>query len=221
MNAAQIEHIKLSSYYIPGLVESETKGLMVEMLKAIEQETNIRFELTLMPTARVQHSFLVGKTYGYFPELEDFRPPESCRTVSFMQKKIVAFTRKDSLPIKAVADLEGKKVGAVTGYSYGINIINNSKINLQRVANEQANIKKLLSGRIDVVVGDLDSTVNAINELKMEDQIHFDPAQPIDLLDVYFVFPSHDDGKLHCEMVSNGIEKLRKRGALLVWFGYQ
>lgn len=221
ISAQHVEHVKLSSYYIPGLVENNGTGIMIDMLKRIEQEQHIVFDLTIMPTARVQHGFKQNKIYGYFPELEEFQPENSCRTAAFMQKKIITITLAQAPVIKNVKALEGKRVGAVTGYSYGENIVGNPNIEIQRVADDKANLRKLLSGRIDVILGDGDSTVNAIKELSIADKVNFDVAEPINLLDVFFVFPEHSFGKLNCDMVSKGIEKLRSRGELLTWFGYQ
>ncbi|WP_286264107.1 substrate-binding periplasmic protein [Thalassotalea atypica] len=218
-HCTNIEHIDISSYYIPGLVESESKGVMIDMLRKLEQVQQIKFNLSLMPTVRVQKSFQTGAVYSYFPELEEFRPLPSCRTVSFMQKKIIAITRRGEPPILDASDLEGKRVGAVKGYSYGLAIINNENIALHRVNNDTVNLQKLFAGRIDVIIGDVHSTIAAIKQSKMVAQLEYDVDRPVALLDVFFVFPDHGYGKIHCEQVSKGIEILKEQGDLKRWFG--
>lgn len=218
---AVAEKVKMTSYYIPGLVDSPTEGIMVEMLQAIEKQSDLEFELNLMPTARVQRSFVAGKIYSYFPELEEFRPIDSCRTDSFMKKAIIAVNLKDKPQITSIEQLEGLKVGAVTGFSYGLDVISNENIELIRVDNDKTNLKKLFAGRIDAIVGDIHSTVNAINELDVADKLNFDIAKPIDLLDVFFVFPKTEQGNRQCLQVSTALKQLRINGDLFRWFGYR
>ena len=215
------DNVALTSYYIPGLVDNPQRGVMVDMLRALEQQSDLSFQLTLMPTARVQQSFVKNRIYSYFPELEEFRPVNSCRTASFMKKAIIAVNLKGKPPISHVSQLEGLRVGAVTGYSYGKAIVKNPAITLERVDNDKTNLQKLLAGRIDAIAGDIHSTVNAIKELQLEDKVNVDIDQPVALLDVFFVFQNTTQGKAHCEKVSTAIEKLRKQGDLFNWFGYR
>lgn len=214
--------LPIQSYYIPGLVEDNKTGRFIDVLRLIEQQENVKFEVSIAPTRRVQIDFAVGATFGYFPELEENRPAQgSCRTSAFMQKQIVAFVRKGDALISNVSQLEGKEVGGVSGYSYGLDIVNNPNINLQLVADDRANIKKLLSGRIDIIIGDIHSTVNALKKTNTYDKVEFDSKQAVSHLDVFFLFQDTSEGLRACEVVSSGIEKLRKKGELLTRFGYQ
>ena len=215
------ETIKLSSYYIPGLVENSKQGKMIELLKAIEQQSDFQFDLEILPIRRVQLWFKFEKISGYFPELEEFRPANSCRTDAFMQKAIIAVTRKNDQLITDVKQLRGRKVGAVSGYSYGLNIISDPEIILERVESDDVNLKKLMSGRIDVIIGDAHSTLAAIKKAKLENELRFDDQHPINLLDVFFVFLPDLAGENRCTYLSEEIQKLRADGTLFRLFGYR
>jgi len=215
------EKIALHSYFIPGLVESPTQGLLIDMLKEIEQQGVLNFEVSLLPTQRTQQHFKAGRVQAYFPELEDFQPEKSCRTVAFMQKKIITVTLKSAQPINNISQLEGKKVGAVTGFSYGSDIINNPNIRLERVNNDMANLDKLLAGRIDVIIGDINSTVAAIKARNLQSELRYNVDKPVSLLDVFFVFQDDPVGNADCEKVSVALEQLRKTGYLKKVFNYQ
>jgi len=215
------EKIPLSTYYIPGLIDSADQGVMIDMLRKIESYAELRFDVSLMPTKRVQLSFSHHKISGYFPELEEFRDPNSCRSAAFMQKGIIAITRIDDQLITDITQLHGRKVGIVAGYSYGKNITENPNIEISWAKNDDINIKKLLSGRVSAIVGDMHSTVSALKAAKMEKSVRFDAKNPISLLDVFFVFNNDEQGNQHCKKVSTAIEKLRQQGDLLNWFGYQ
>jgi len=217
----QAKKIPLSTYYIPGLVDSSETGTMIEMLRKIEGYSGIDFDVSLMPTQRVQQSFSHQKISAYFPELEEFRPKNSCRTSAFMQKSIIAITRIDDQLVTDLSQLHGRKVGAVSGYSYGVNITNNPNFTIVRVKNDDVNIKKLLTGRIDAIVGDAHSTVNALRTAKLLNKVRLDIKYPINLLDVFFVFKTDIPGLEHCEKVSKAIEKIKQEGDLLRWFNYQ
>jgi hypothetical protein len=221
-NHSQAEPITLHSYYIPGLVDDTESGVMVEMLNAISDHSAIQFELMLAPTRRVQHNFRNRFIFGYFPELDEHRPQQgNCRTSAFMKKKIITVVRKGESVIQSVADLEGKRVGAVMGYSYGKDIVENPKIELIRVDNDDTNLKKLLTHRIDVIVGDAHSTINSIKQSDNQESVSYDLDHPVSLLDVFFLFQDSKEGIELCERVSKSIDALQENGKLNRWFGYQ
>ena len=218
---ANKEPVEVVSYYIPGLVNEDKTGSLVDMLKKVDEYSGIDFQLKLMPTKRVQKAFSQGLFLGYFPELEEHRVGESCRTANIMQKKIIVFTRQDSPEITSVSQLEGLKVGAVAGYSYGNEIVKNDKIKIEYVKNDDINVKKLLAGRLDVVVGDVHSTVNAVNQSEGKDRLRYDPETPISSLDVFFLFKNNKQGQQLCDDISVALERLRSEGALKTWFDYE
>lgn len=138
-----------------------------------------------------------------------------------MQKKIITVVRKDDPLITEIDQLYWKKLGAVTGYSYGNKLTQDPKIKINRVANDDINLKKLLTKRIDVIIGDADSTINSIKANNLAEQVKYDLTQPIDLLDVFFVFQNTPEQVAICQKVSNAIEQLRNQGILLDYFNYQ
>jgi len=113
------EKIPLSTYYIPGLIDSADQGVMIDMLRKIERYSGLSFGVSLMPTKRVQLSFSHHQISAYFPELEEFRDPNSCRNSAFMKKVSSLFPRIDDQLITDITQLHGRKTGIVSGYSYG------------------------------------------------------------------------------------------------------
>ncbi len=218
---AKQDPVEVVSYYIPGLVNQDKTGSLVDMLNKVNEYTGVEFDLTLMPTRRVQKAFSQGQLFGYFPELEENRVSDSCRTANIMQKKIIVITRNDSEKITEVSQLEGLRVGAVAGYSYGNEIVKNEKIKIEYVKNDDINVKKLLAGRLDVIVGDAHSTVNAIKQNDKKGELRYNPDEPISLLDVFFLFQNNDKGQQMCSQISTALERLRSEGALKTWFDYE
>lgn len=206
--------IVLGSYYIPGLIESRSSGQLMALLDEIEQITTLDFEVQLYPTKRVQLMFQQGQLPAYFPELETQRSFPSCRTEAFMKKRIVIINRQADPIIDKISGLKGKRIGAVRGFSYGKNITHNSDLTIEWVSGDEVNLKKLLAGRIDAFVGDLSSSVKAIKALKLENEVHYNASEPINELDVFFMF-QHDEQLLNvCNQVSDAILLLKQQGKL-------
>lgn len=63
-------------------------------------------------------------------------------------------TRADSLPgMTCMADLKGKTVGMVAGYTYGEEFDNTTTLTKKEYLTEMQLMKMLLAGRVDIVVG--------------------------------------------------------------------
>ena len=71
------------------------------------------------------------------------------------KKDVFFHLKKNKFTWKTIDDLKGKKISGVLGYTYGGLIDDAEKkgiIKLERVAHESLNLKKLLKGRIDLLL---------------------------------------------------------------------
>ncbi|TPH16514.1 substrate-binding periplasmic protein [Litorilituus lipolyticus] len=204
----------IGSYYIPQLVIDEHNGLFIKMHNEVMQRANIDAKLLIQPTKRTQASFNAGYIDAYFPELYENLPNETVITSQpFFLKRIVLFTRKGS-NIKTLKDLQGKIVGAVTGYSYGKKIINNSKIYFSYAKDDNANIERLMRGYIDAVIGDDASTVAAVNNSPHVNQVEYAVHKPIHILDVFYVCQNNKKGKSLCDAINIALKAMKKEGII-------
>lgn len=214
--------VELGSYYIPGLVEGPDSGFFVRIMQDIERRAGVDFKLNLRPTRRTQLAFREGKLVGYFPELHDSLPlPEDQLLISepFWIKHIHVFTAlKQGRRIQTVSELEGLRVSVVRGYTYGKEIIHNPNIKKVYVDSDIQSLKMLSAGRIDAVLGDIDSTVSALKQLKLLDQVYFTPDQSLYALDVFFVFQKTPKGRMLNEKVSQAIKVMKQDGMLKIMF---
>ena len=85
-----------------------------------------------------------------------------------LEGKIVFFHLKDySLDWETLDDLKGIKIGAVIGYNYSVEFIEAERageITVERIGSEEQNFRKLLSGRIDVFVSNVDVGYAVLNK---------------------------------------------------------
>jgi len=200
----------IGTYYIPGLVIDENSGLFVKLHREIEKRLAFKSELIIQPTKRIQLSFVKGQLDSYFPELlENLPSVEYVKSQPFWLKKIILFTPKNS-QIKSINDLQGKLVGAVSGYSYGSKIKKIANVEVSYVNSDDANIERLMRGYIDAIIGDSKSTVSALENSQHKDEIQYDLNVPIDVLEVFYVCQATRKGKVLCAAIDNALEQMER-----------
>jgi len=208
-HSALSEPLIFGTYYIPGLVINKDQGTFIKLHKEIMRRTQIENKLYFMPTKRVQYAFKHNDLISYFPELYESLPKKNVVVSEpFWFKKIIFYSLKD-MNIHSTFDLEGLKLGAVHGYSYGPEIVNNKRIEIIYSDNDDINVKLLLNGRIDGILGDTKSTLAAINKSKFKDQFIYDLNKPINILDVFYVCQNSIIGKQTCSEISEAINQLK------------
>lgn len=73
----------------------------------------------------------------------------------FVERMAVYFNQKNPVKFATVADLLGKKVGVIRGWSYGDdfdNAVKAGKITTDEVKGDEQNFQKLAAGRVDAVL---------------------------------------------------------------------
>ena len=206
----------IGSYYIPGLVVSKKEGLFVKLHHEIIHRSQLSLDFIIEPTQRIQHSFKHNQLIGYFPELWQNIPKDKSEIIvsdSIWLKSIIVFTIKNKQPITQLSDLEGLTIGAVRGYSYG-QIEKNKNITIQYVNNDLQNIKKLLTGRIDAIIGDSSSTVFAIKNSNYAKEIAYNLQQPIDILEAFYIFQNTTKGHEIRNKINIAIKSLKQDGII-------
>jgi len=206
----------IGSYYIPGLVMNKEEGLFIRLHNEIINRAQLSLDFIIEPTQRIQQSFKNNQLIGYFPELWQNIPKDKSEIIvsdSIWLKSIIIFTRKNEQAITQLSDLEGLTIGAVRGYSYG-QIEKNKNINVQYVNSEIQNIKKLLSGRIDAIIGDNASTVSAIKNSNHAQGIFYNLQQPIEILESFYIFQNTAKGHEIRNKINIIIKSLKQEGVL-------
>ncbi len=206
----------IGSYYIPGLIINKKEGLFVKLHHEVILRSQLSLDFIIEPTRRIQHSFKRNKLIGYFPELWQSIPKDKSEVIvsdSIWLKSIIVFTREGSQSISQLSDLEGLTVGAVRGYSYG-QVEENKNINIQYVNSDIQNIKKLVSGRVDAILGDSASTVSAIETLGYSKNIFYNLQQPIDVLEAFYVFQNTHKGHEIRDKINLAIQSLKQEGII-------
>lgn len=218
VSAAQTQSILVGSYLTPGIIEADGSGMFNRLNKLIFKELEQPYDLVIQPVHRIKKSLVDGHVKTYFPEMWESLPGRHSDYVvsqPIFYKKVVLFTTKAS-GFTTLQDLEGKFLGAVDGFSYGFDIIKNPKLNILYQNSDDVNIRLLLNGRLDGVLGGYPGTVIALNRYADKNKIKYDLTKPVAVLESFYVCPKTKAGIALCEKISLGIEALKSKGILVL-----
>ncbi|WP_423899036.1 hypothetical protein, partial [Candidatus Pelagadaptatus aseana] len=104
------------------------------------------------------------------------------------------------------------------GYSYGNELYARPHLKITYSKNDVANIKMLIAGRIDAVLGDHATTLEAIQSLKAQDYVKYDPKFKLAVMDVFWVFQNDTKGLELCRSVSKAISSLKANKPGVLFF---
>ena len=212
MSMVHGETIKVGTFPIPLMVESSTKGVFVELTQAIAKEAGLSIEIIVAPPKRTIKDFGNGKLQGLFPALDVTMPVAFERSNSIYVKRDFAFTQSSKPKVTSIAGLAGKKVALTAGYPYAKEVSSASGALFSTATDDPKNIKKLLSGRVDVFVVEEKSGLKAIQGEGAASKIHYDSASPLSKQDVYYAFQKSGKGKEWADKFSAALEKLKQNG---------
>jgi len=209
--------VKMGSFFIPGYVDFEKEALFTELNKEIFSRLDKHFDLIVEPVQKARISFLTKNTHVIFPELHEslvkYMPSGNyVVSESFWKKRIFLYQRKDSA-FTQIEDLYGRRIGAVRGYSYGMKLTKNADLKIHYTNNDIMNIKMLLAGSFEAVLGDDSSTQNAVELAGGSDLIHA-VELPFSALDVFYACRGDVKGIDLCKEISAVIRELKSEGII-------
>lgn len=158
---------RIASYYIPLLVEDGQTGAFMQLMQEAAKRADIQYEIVMAPPKRAMRYFEDEKVIAIVPALRATLTKDSALTRPIFTKQIHAFVREGNVMPKAIEDLEGLRVGLTRGFSFPRSITVNEKIEIDYAETTDGSLKKLLEGRIDVVVADGYTALSAINKMKL------------------------------------------------------
>lgn len=207
------EPLQLATWEIPSWVIDKNSGRMIEIVKEIKKRTGIQFEIRLYPPKRSVKMFKDNEVIGMFPAMETNIPKEAAKSEPYMYKTIYALTKKEKPDISGLEDLNGMKVGLVSGYSYPKSITENKNLITDYASRSENNVKKLIAGRIDVYPEERNTLVRLINEMGLQKELKIS-EKPVCELTVCFAFQLTEEGKKLAENFSEAILEMKKDGTL-------
>ena len=133
-----------------------SEGLALEIVKAAYKTQGYKVKTHYLPWARAEASVKAGK-YDILPDtwMTENRKKYLLYSSHYASNNVKFISKKSSqFEYKNLSSLNGMTVGTVRGYGYGDEFLNSKKFKREEVADFMLNIKKLMSGRIDLTLGD-------------------------------------------------------------------
>ena len=209
--SAHSKVIRLATFPIPLMVESDSKGLFIDLTKEIAKRSQLEVHIAVYATSRTLLDFSTDRVDAFFPALEVYMPKKAARSVPFYTKVDFVFSKKGR-KLHSLKDLEGKKVGLTFRYPYAKELTTNKKIEFEFAADDVTNMKKLSQGLIDAFVVEERSGLQALL-LSGEKNIQYSKKNPLSKQEVFYAFQDNEEGKALADSFSRAIEAMKKDGS--------
>ena len=207
--------VDIGSFPIPVHVENERQGVFVELTLEIARRTRTDVALHVVPPRRALDNFANQTFAGLFPALDvSFEPGQKMlRTSEAIDcKEDFVFTVRGKPFLRTLADLRGKRVGITRGYPYAREVTDRPDFTLEMAASDQANIEKLLAGRLDAFVLDEKTGLKAFNLLGALPQMQYQAGMPVSRQEVYYAFQATPEGRNLADTFSAALREMKSDG---------
>ena len=194
-------------------VENGTlKGIHVDIVKAVMKEIGIQYKISTYPWARVVRTTDDADVDFSFPWVGKPARFEKYLMVGPIHEGRTVFAVKKSSAIKfdTLKDISGLTVGTVRDYSYSTEFDNATNFKKDNAAKDNVNIiKKLINGRVDLIIGDENVLAAEAKKLGLFNEIKFLPKALKNALR-YAAFPKKH--KVQADQFKAGLDKIIKSG---------
>lgn len=212
----QAVNVAVDAAYPPYMFgKTPAQGLYPEIIRAAFSVSGIRVTVTGYPWKRAlglgrEGKAAVGGIYQNLTRMAvyDYSDPIYRETLRVCVKTGHAF------PFKGVVDLSGKRVGINRGWSYG-EVFDSARRSGLFVAEEatdnQANLTKLILGRVDCVIVDELSLLQIVKRMGWTDQVETLDL-PAVVNSVHLVFAKHSAKTDLLERFNQGLVRIKENG---------
>ena len=204
---------RFAGYIIPLLLQDSETGAFVELLREAAKRADIQYEMIMAPPKRAMRYFEDGEVFAIIPALLTTLGKDSALTRPIFTKQIHAFVRKGEVIPASIEGLDGMRVGLTRGYSFPRSIIVNEKIEIDYADTTDASLKKLLEGRIDVVVADGYTALSAINKMKLTG-FKYDLSAALHEQGVYIACQPTEEGRELARKLSLALDSMEADGTM-------
>jgi len=150
--------VYLSSLDWPPYIGSDLKdnGMVAKVVEAAFARSNYRLEIEILPWESAVSDAIDGVYSGYFPEYyADYIKEDFVFSDPFVEGPLVLMKRKgDNISYTKLSDLKNYVIGVVAGYVNTEAFDSADYLTKEEGSDDLQNIKKLLDGKLDLIVID-------------------------------------------------------------------
>lgn len=212
-----MEKVKLASLEYPPYTGNDLKnqGFITAIVKASFKEVGLDISVRFLPWARALDSAKNGKFDGLFTiwkrkEREEwfvFSDELPANEIALLKLK------KDNIKFKKMEDLKPYKIGTVRGYADPDEFNKATYLRKEKVKNDKINIRKLMGGRIQLVLTDKYLAEHIINTDFSKQKNMFDWLSPSLKIDPQYIAFSKKSPRYKelLERFNRGLQEIKKK----------
>lgn len=196
------------------------KSFLSEIFQAVEVEMGVTFVFKFMPWKRCEMAVQEQEAWGMMPYIrtEERDKLFDCSEKLYSRQAVFFYRspdgKKKDISFTDLKELSKYRIGGVIGYYYE-ELFRNAGIEIDLVASEEMDFKKLGAGRVDLVPAEENTGWYMIHNLFPENEaaMFFSTEQPIHKSDIYLMTSKHyPDGKNLLESFNAALKKIKKNG---------
>lgn len=157
---AQSENLRLTSLEWAPYVSRKlpSQGMTAAIVQTAAEAAGLKLEISYFPWSRTVQQGLTAPQYaGYFPAFYLKERESNCYFSKPLGNSIIGFAHVKPFDWAVLADLKKYRLGLVHEYANGEEFdrwVKQGWLNVDSAPSDQSNLRKLLAGRVDVIVID-------------------------------------------------------------------
>lgn len=210
--AGQDGPVIVAGTYVPLELEGPQAGRFARLVQRIGELAGFDIDLQVWPGRRARRQFSSGQADISFP---DFIPPSmenAISSVPFSYIRRFLFTRPGA-GAATLADMTGKSVSVVQGYTYRFVEDWSDRIEIVRATTERASYRLLTLGKVEGLVA-VDLDILAMARAQGGRVPDYDPENPVEVFALGFSFHDSPYGRKLRDRFSQVLEQMHKSGEL-------
>ena len=209
----------ITNDYIPFTSSENTgTGVILDIIRISFAINNIQVKYIFAPWRRCEENLRNGSVFGSVPY---FKTDERIEKYDFSDPVIYSVNRfyynkkrfPEGFKWKTLSDLKGYRIGVIMGYWYEKEF-ETAGLNIDYVATDKQNIKKLIYDRIDFLVLD-EITFIYIMKKYFHDKMEMIGMveNPLSILPFHIMISrKYTKSKVFTEIFNNGLETIKRNG---------
>ncbi|HSC83797.1 MAG TPA: transporter substrate-binding domain-containing protein [Pseudomonas sp.] len=196
--------------------DGQARGLYPLMLQAIFTRMDEPLEITPMPWKRALLRGANGElgVAGIYQNAK--RLPLLDFSAPLFEEKLLVYVRKDQLfGFQQLADLHGKNIGVIRGWSYtdAFNqAVREGQIKVEESSADESNFRKLASGRLDAVIAIELAGQHIIKQPGLENIVALD--KPLSINPTYLAFAKQMHQQALLQRFNRTLHDMQQDGSL-------
>lgn len=209
---ANCNSLNVAAAEIPHFIESDEKGVFVELLRTAATRANLDVNIRVYPKRRALNLFQSGSVNTLLPHSSAGVVVPSVKSDPILIKRDFVFVRAGTPVPRSASELEGLRIGLTKQYAYSKDLTSNKNIEFSDEPNSDLdNIKMLSIGRFDGSIIEERSGQKAIVDAAV-DNIIYDRNHPISEFQVWILFSDNDCGRSLSERVNAAFGVMKSDG---------